>query len=230
LPDDPADPFLTDFIEFQRQISFYSYWNALSQTLLKLTCPGVPDVYQGTELWDFSLVDPDNRRPVDYACRRALLAELKRRIQQEKNLLPLVRELMANPADGRLKLFTIFQTLNFRRGNEAVVAHGNYQPCPAAGDRADCLCAFTRTLEDQEVLVAVPRLVVRLTGGSPVPPLGADVWQQTYLQLPKEDGDRTFRNLLTGQGVVVVEHNGTPAVAAGDLFAHFPVFLGLRIK
>src|SRR5258708_5412612 len=93
LSDSRRNPFLTDFEPFAGRIADLGIWNSLSQTLLKLTCPGVPDIYQGTELFDFSLVDPDNRRPVDYASRRTLLDSLGKEIDSAGNdFRPLVSD------------------------------------------------------------------------------------------------------------------------------------------
>src|SRR5207249_999698 len=98
------DPFVSDLRAFARRVAHFGYFNSLAQLVLKLAAPGVPDFYQGTELWDFSLVDPDNRRPVDYALRRRLLAELKGRVEAAgSDLVPLPGELLGSIADGRVK-------------------------------------------------------------------------------------------------------------------------------
>src|SRR5262249_58151956 len=95
-----GEPFLDDLLSLQRRVAFFGYFNSLAQVLLKLTCPGVPDLYQGTELWDFSLVDPDNRRPVDYRHRREVLAELRGRLDGAgHDLTQLASELLANLSD-----------------------------------------------------------------------------------------------------------------------------------
>src|SRR5205814_5489247 len=106
--------FLADFLPFQKRISHFGLLNSLSQTLLRLAAPGVPDTYQGTELWDFSLVDPDNRRPVDYNHRRKMLAALKADIASG-NLRRLARELVAAKEDGRVKLYVTHRALRLRR-------------------------------------------------------------------------------------------------------------------
>ena len=127
-------PFFKSFLPFQRRISRHGRINALSQTLLKLTMPGVPDTYQGTEVWDFSLVDPDNRRPVDFASRSAMLDELSRRHEAAgDDRADLARELSAGPADGRVKLY-----INWRASRPKEVAgavHDRRLP-PADGVRS----------------------------------------------------------------------------------------------
>src|SRR5262245_37503179 len=154
--------------------------NSLAQTLLKLTAPGIPDIYQGTELWDLSLVDPDNRRPVDYALRRRLLAALDGATPER---------IMARSDEGLPKLWVIRQALQLRRQRlEPFGADGAYRPLVAIGARADHVVAFAR---GDSVVTVVPRLVMRLEGN----------WLNTTLELPAG----TWRNELTGdvvQGVV----------------------------
>ena len=116
--------------------------NSLAQTLLKSTAPGVPDFYQGTELWDDSLVDPDNRRPVDFSTRQALLAGLHQRAAE--GLVPLVQELLAQWWDGRIKLYMTYQALQCRRTHRALCRDGDYLPLASIGPRRDHVVAFAR--------------------------------------------------------------------------------------
>jgi len=148
--------------------------NSLAQTLLKLTAPGVPDIYQGTELWDLSLVDPDNRRPVDYARRRRLLAELER---------AKPAEIMARIDEGLPKLWLVRQTLHLRRRRpELFGPDGAYRPLAERGERAGHVVAFTR---GERVVTVVPRLLMRLEGS----------WLDTTLELPAG----RWHNELTGE-------------------------------
>ncbi len=200
LPDSPDQPFLEDLLEFQGRVAFFGYFNSLSQLLLKLTCPGTPDLYQGTELWDFSLVDPDNRRRVDYRRRRTLLAELQRRIDQAgQDLGPLARELLDHLPDGRIKLYLIYRTLNCRRCQAQVFVQGGYLPLKTSGGRREHVCAFVRSLGDRVLIVVVPRLVAQLAAGQRKPPLGPEVWADTRLSLPQRLASQTYRNLFTGE-------------------------------
>jgi (1->4)-alpha-D-glucan 1-alpha-D-glucosylmutase len=239
LDDKGRNAFLKDMITFQRRVAFYGEFNALSQVLLKLTAPGMPDTYQGTELWDFSLVDPDNRRPVDYQLRIWLLTNLKRRINQVgHSLVPLTRELLDNSFDGRIKMYIIYRALNFRRSYEQLFAVGTYVPLEATGAQHAHACAFARQLQgqrnqpDQEMVVVVPRLVVGLTGGNKVesPPLGAKVWKDTWLLLPHATAGQTYQNLLTGEVLETSEHEGTVGLAMADVCAHFSVALLVKGK
>src|SRR5262249_49646108 len=144
LPASPGDAFLADFLPLARRVAYFGQFNSLAQVLLKLTCPGVPDVYQGAELWDFSLGDPDNRRRVDYARRRELLADLKKRVAGAgKEMVPLVGDLLSRWQDGCVKLYLIWRMLTVRREHERLFAEGDYQALPATGAKAEHLCAFS---------------------------------------------------------------------------------------
>ena len=137
--------FLDDFRAFQRRIGHYGLLNSLSQTLLKLASPGVPDTYQGTELWDFSLVDPDNRRPVDYGRRQQMLGDLRSAAETPGvDLRELARDLAAAKEDGRIKLFITYRTLQCRRDHPGLLSSGEYIPLAAEGSKAAHLFAFAR--------------------------------------------------------------------------------------
>jgi (1->4)-alpha-D-glucan 1-alpha-D-glucosylmutase len=220
------DPFFQDLLAVQRRVAFFGYLNALAQALLKLTCPGVPDLYQGTELWDFSLVDPDNRRPVDYSSRLQVLATLRRRIDREgHDLTSLTNDLLTDLPNGQIKLFLIYQTLNFRRAYEDVFACGDYVPLEAAGSQRDHVCAFARSAGSEVVLVTLPRLVAQLTGGVERFPLGAEVWGQTRLLLPPRLASRCYRNLFTGETLAPASPEGARDLFLGEVLGRFPVAL-----
>ncbi|MGO8752009.1 MAG: malto-oligosyltrehalose synthase [Thermoguttaceae bacterium] len=151
LDDHPKNRFLADFRLFWERVVNWGLYSALSQVVLKLTSPGVPDIYQGQELWDFSLVDPDNRRPVDFAPRRELLAELQARVcQGAESLFTLARQLAENPRDPRSKLFVTWRTLQLRRENPDLFQHGDYVPLDVEGPRARHVCAFARLCRPRE--------------------------------------------------------------------------------
>jgi (1->4)-alpha-D-glucan 1-alpha-D-glucosylmutase len=226
LSETADDGFLSDVLALQRRVAFFGYFNSLSQVLLKLTSPGVPDLYQATELWDFSLVDPDNRRPVDYALRQQMLAEFRTRLDQGgQDLTPLTDELLANLADGRIKLYVIYQTLNFRRAHEELFARGDYVPLEAIGSRRDHVCAFARVAGNQVILSIVPRLVVRLGDGAERPPLGGGVWANTRLLLPPPFVGRRFVNLFTGEEQSPDSHADASGPRLGAILGRFPVAL-----
>lgn len=216
--------FLSDLRSFQRRVAYFGLWNSLGQVLLKLTCPGIPDFYQGTELWDFSLVDPDNRRPVDYQKRKALLADLKMKISNSANdLLSLAQEVLQSPGDGRIKLFTIYSLLNYRRQNSALFVQGDYFPLIARGEKKDHVVAFGRRLNNLLILAVAPRLVCKLTAGIPRPPIGLEVWQDTGIYLPEEESSCSFFNLLTGEILKVEPKDKQLYLPLATILKNFPV-------
>jgi (1->4)-alpha-D-glucan 1-alpha-D-glucosylmutase len=232
LDDRPKNRFMAEFRTFHESIVNWGLYAALAQTLLKLTSPGVPDVYQGQELWDFSLVDPDNRRPVDFALRRKMLARLRKDVgRNERSLLALARQLAVDPRDPRLKLFVTWRVLQFRREHADLFGSGNYVPLSVEGVKARNLCAFARRLPSSEAAPAIavvlaPRLIAQLTAAtdsvSPPPPLGATVWQDTRIALDGAVGSQPpLKNLFTGQ----VWASGSSPMLVADILADFPVAL-----
>lgn len=221
--------FRNDLLPMARRAAYIGQFNALGQTLLKLTAPGVPDIYQGNELWDLSLVDPDNRRPVDYALRRELLADVRGRAEQSgDNGAALAAELMDTWQDGRIKLYLTWRALQMRRQYPDLFAEGAYSPLEAIGDMHENVCAFQRSCAEAALLAVVPRLVARLTDGGKRPPVGTAVWHDTWLVLPESEAGRHYRNVLTGERLRVGERNGQHGVALSALCRVFPVALLVR--
>jgi (1->4)-alpha-D-glucan 1-alpha-D-glucosylmutase len=216
----PHRPFMAAFRPFQQRVAEIGIYNSLAQLLLKTTAPGVPDFYQGTELWDLSLVDPDNRRPVDYDRRRALLAELA-----AANGGAVPRDLLANRRCGRVKLFTMLRALQARRASERLFASGGYLPLATTGAHAESLFAFARSNDEELAITCVPRLIATLVGDANRPPLGADVWGDTAVQLPAAAAGLTLCHVFTGRPVVPGGSPSGATLAAADLFAEFPVAL-----
>jgi (1->4)-alpha-D-glucan 1-alpha-D-glucosylmutase len=230
LDDSSENPFLADLHTLQRRVAFFGQFNALAQVLLKLTSPGVPDIYQGSELWNFSLVDPDNRRPVDYELRRRLLAELQERAAAAGvDRRALARELLDTYQDGRIKLFLTHLALSFRREHARLFQDGDYQPLAAIGQRREHVFAYIRRYNGATTLIAVPRLVAGLMSGVEQPPLGQSVWGATWLELPDEQHQWRYRNHLTGETLAVERFDGRPGIALAALFGHFPVALLERV-
>ena len=221
-----SDPgFISALEQFLAPLVGLGRLNALSQTLLKLTAPGVPDLYQGTEAWDLSLVDPDNRRPVDFAVRREALETIRRRIEQGE-LTALASEVLENSADGRIKLFVIHRILQYRRQQERLFREGQYVPLAVTGSRSEHAGAFARTHEGATVVVVVPRLVFRLADGRGGQTHGAEVWGDTGVILPRTQAGRQFHNVFTDERVVAREEGAHVSLRLADLFARFPVALG----
>ncbi|MEA3212378.1 MAG: (1-_4)-alpha-D-glucan 1-alpha-D-glucosylmutase [Chthoniobacter sp.] len=163
--------FLTDFAPFAERIAEFGMVNSIAQVVLKLTVPGVPDIYQGQEMWDFSLVDPDNRRPVDYEARQRNLTTLLAH-------RPSSEELLREWRDGRIKLLVSEVLARFRREHPILFQKGSYSPVKVAGEWADCAIAFVREHEGESLLVIVPRFPSRLGA----PPVG-EAWKDTRLVL-----------------------------------------------
>jgi (1->4)-alpha-D-glucan 1-alpha-D-glucosylmutase len=212
-------PFLADFIPFQRQISRLGMLNSLALTLLKLTSPGVPDLYQGSELWDFSLVDPDNRRPVDFDLRRRLLDDLRRVIETEQPARAArVAQLLETIDDARIKLYLNLCALSARRRHEALFRDGDYLPLRVEGAGADHVCAFARYHQGEWSITSAPRLFAGLSpdGAWPVP---VEAWRDTAVEIPDGAPD-AWNDALTGAPLSCAP--GTRTLPAVELFARFP--------
>jgi (1->4)-alpha-D-glucan 1-alpha-D-glucosylmutase len=225
--------FRDDFVPFARRIARFGIYNSLAQTVVKITAPGVPDFYQGTELWDFSLVDPDNRRPVDYACRRALLAGIdaaagsSHRAAFVASLVGVTGDdTESRPsgdaiADNRLKLFTVSTTLRWRQRQRGLFAAGQYVPLSVDGPRRDHVFAFLRTHGPAHAVVAVPRLVATLVPDAQAP-LGERVWGDTRILLPRGTPNG-LHDIFLDRCLEIRQDGGRSYVSAAELFAHFPV-------
>jgi (1->4)-alpha-D-glucan 1-alpha-D-glucosylmutase len=223
---DGADQFLADFVPFQRHIARMGMFNSLSQTLIKLTSPGVPDIYQGNELWDFSLVDPDNRRPVDYSRHQHLLQEFEPLSKRPcEHLKGNVRELTEHMSDGRIKMYLTWRTLSLRKQCPALFQKGNYLPLSVQGEKANHLIAFARQGGNSVVIVAVPRFCAQLLADGATSPLDPTVWKDTRLELPFGSHIPLYQNLFTLENVVPEKSDQTSFVQASKLFANFPVAL-----
>jgi (1->4)-alpha-D-glucan 1-alpha-D-glucosylmutase len=216
--------FLADFVAFHRAVVRFGLLNGLTQTLCKLTAPGVPDIYQGDELWDFSLVDPDNRRPVDYGKRSQLLQQLQLQCGQEPEP-SWVRSLADNVHDGRCKLYLIWRVLQFRRSHEELFRDGEYLPLRVTGDHAAKVCAFARRHHDSLAVVVAPRLYRRLVGERPDPPLGDEIWGNTRIELPASQRAADRLASVLGGDSVSVQHEAGATVAVGNALSQFPVAL-----
>ena len=218
--------FLADFIPFARRIARVGMFNSLAQVAIKIASPGVPDFYQGSELWQFHLVDPDNRAPVDYALRRRLLEELRGEFDcAPEEMRARARSLLSRLEDGRAKLFVTWKALGARRRESALFAAGTYVPLETRGLHGQRLCAFARSNRASAAVLIAPRLVARLVEGDAMP-LGRETWEDTRVDLPSELRG-TYRNVLTHEIVAADDDGG---LAAGAVLRHFPVALLLREK
>jgi len=221
LAPSPENAFLREFAGFVETIKPAGMWNSLSQTLLKITSPGVPDFYQGTELWDFSLVDPDNRRSVDYAWRREALTRLRQ--FQPFDGIPLIEQLMENPSDGLAKLFVTSRALCFRKSNHDLFAKGSYLPLRAAGDRQNHVVSFARMLGGRAVLVVAARFFMEL-GSAERMPIGPEAWENSSLLLRRDLSHAAYRDVFS-HTTIEAKPNGKQSLPLADVLAHLPVAL-----
>jgi (1->4)-alpha-D-glucan 1-alpha-D-glucosylmutase len=206
--------FIADFVPLQQRLARIGCVNSLAQTLVKHTSPGVPDTYQGTELWDLSLVDPDNRRPVDYRLRTAMLDGVARDGVDG-------RALLETWADGRVKLWLTWKLLELRRRRADWIERAGYLPIPVTGSECARVCAYARSGDGALLLCVVPRLWSDLVRDDAAWPVGTPLWGDTALVLPR-NGD-AWRNALTGEIVRTTAEGDSHRLALGEALATFPV-------
>ena len=213
--------FLKSFKSFQKTISHFGALNSLSQVVLKVTVPGIPDFYQGTEMWDFSLTDPDNRRPVDFQVRQRQLEELRK--IESNGLSDLVKRLLPHWQDGLVKLFTTYKALNFRQTHKELFQEGEYIPLEVTGSQKDHICAFARRKGNEWAFTVVPRLLARLVEPQEFP-LGRKTWGNCVIVLPPDAPDR-WRNVFTGKALSSNSSPGRRVLALRSITREFPVAL-----
>jgi (1->4)-alpha-D-glucan 1-alpha-D-glucosylmutase len=213
--------FLADLRAFQSRLSHLGMFNSLAQAVLKIAAPGVPDFYQGTELWDFSLVDPDNRRPVDFDSRKRMLTELRRSAETTGDLSAFADELTAKKNDGRIKMFTTWRALHCRRRFPALFSTGEYESLEAAGSRREHIFGFFRRSPSATAIAVVPRLMADLLDLNP--PLGESVWGNTDLILPRETTAGRWRNIFTNEVITGEAAGDQRRLRVAGVLKHFPV-------
>jgi len=220
LDESAGNKFLKDFQKLQHRLSCFGAWHSLSQVLLKITSPGVPDFYQGTELWDFSLVDPDNRRPVDYQKRIRLLQGLRRK--EAKEPASFIKGMVRHWERGDIKLYVTYKALNFRKFYPDLFAQGDYLPLAVTGPRRRNVIAFARRRGNVWATVVVARLISEIMSQD----LGFDpeVWQKTLLHLPPE-APREWINFFTGAQVKSVMGKKANRLPLTQIFPNLTVAL-----
>ena len=216
---EPGKDFVGELESWCETLAFHGAINSLAQTVLKIAAPGVPDFYQGTELWDLSFVDPDNRRPVDFPLRRRILADLKE--LERKDPQALLDRLLDSPRDGAIKLYVVYKGLQLRRNQARVFLQGEYLPLAVAGEMAEHVCAFARCYDSQWVVAVVPRLLAEY--GASLAEL-RDLWTGNELLLPPLAGLR-WSNVFTGETVQAHMTAKGQALSLSEIFARFPVAL-----
>jgi (1->4)-alpha-D-glucan 1-alpha-D-glucosylmutase len=220
-------PFLDLFAPFQAKIARAGIFNSISQTLIKVAAPGLPDFYQGTEVWNFSLADPDNRRPVDYESLQALLAGL--RAAGTEDPAALVDRLVAEPADGSLKLHVTRCALRFRREHRALFAKGSYLPLRATGEKNRHVIAFARSYRGATVLVLAGRFFAQLETSARLP-VGADIWGDAEVVLRQRLPSGPYRDVFTGRIITPVKRDGDVFLPIAEAFAHLPIAMLVNME
>ncbi len=215
LEQSPENKFLQDFLTFQRKIAHFGMLNSLSQTMLKITSPGVPDFYQGTELWALNLVDPDNRRPVDFYKRRRHLNQARQQ-QASRDYLDKIK---ASPEDGRIKLFLTHRALMVRRANLRVFEKGSYLPLEVRGPLQNHVISFARQETSAWAITIVPRFFTALVEVGEYP-LGLGLWQETRVVLPEKSPQH-----WTEEITAFALNSSEGSIQIGEVLTNFPVAL-----
>ncbi|MBF0502083.1 MAG: malto-oligosyltrehalose synthase [Candidatus Riflebacteria bacterium] len=213
LKETSDNPFLKAFFPFQKKVAYFGMLNSLSQVLLKMTAPGFPDFYQGSELWELSLVDPDNRGLVDFVTRRTWLKEIRSRI--ESNDSRMIPELLESMEDGRVKLFLIAQVLKARKDFDPLFRSGTYNPISISGEKAECALVFSRESEGTRAITIAPRFFTQLCSEKTLP-LGEPSWKNTYF--PNPNPGARWKNRITGE-----TFPPAPSLRLGEILNTFPV-------
>ena len=219
------NPFLADFVAFNAQVAYLGMLNSLSQLVLKLTVPGVPDIYQGTELWDLSLVDPDNRRAVDFEHRRRLLLQTHSVVADKAQSL---RQLLGTWRDGRIKLSILRQLLRLRREVPDLFSEGGYEPIAVTGAKSEHALAFMRQYGTDRLIVVVSRLFASLLGETASSYESLVDWKDTRITVPS-DNEGTWSDALTGRKFTGVCDGGTVMLPVSEILSIIPVAVLVRV-
>jgi (1->4)-alpha-D-glucan 1-alpha-D-glucosylmutase len=217
LVDPQRSAFLRDFRPLAETVAFFGRINSLAQTVLKIASPGVPDFYQGTELTALALVDPDNRRPVDYEASARYL-DMTERLQGSP------RELLSEQEGAASKLYVIRKLLQLRRDDPELFARGEYQPLQIDGAHKEHVFAFARTHQGRSCIVIVPRWTAKLMDGVNDLPIGEKVWADTTIALGNSVGTiARLTDVFTGRAVPIEDAQAERALRVSSIFAEFPV-------
>jgi (1->4)-alpha-D-glucan 1-alpha-D-glucosylmutase len=223
LEKSPSNPFLADFAALNKTVTTCGMYNSLSQTLLRTFSPGVPDLYQGNELWNYSLVDPDNRRSVDFVQRQTMLRSLRKDLTRKRDLRHLAASLMDSMEDGRIKLFVTWRSLTYRRDHATLFSDGSYIPLVGTGPLMDHVCAFAWQDASSTLVVVAPRLCAKLTANASALPVGTSAWGDSKVVLPARLGGIAYTNIFTGESVRAVRGKRRSSLPLARIFSLFPV-------
>ena len=207
----------------QKRIAAIGVLNSLSQVAVKLGSPGVPDFYQGADLWDLSLVDPDNRRPVDFERRLRLLDEIDRVLAlAPEERASAIGGMLEHWGDGRIKLLVTAAGLRLRREKPELFLSGDYLPLETDVTVPGAAIAFARAQGEEGVVFVLPRLCARLVAADLRVPLG-EAWRTSRVLIPQQLVGRTFRHELTGAEIRPTSTSDQTWLFLGQIFEHVPV-------
>lgn len=216
-------PFWKDFLPFQEQIALRGFTNSLAQSVLKFTCPGMPDIYQGNELFKFTLVDPDNRRPVNYNTYKGALKDLAPLLHHNPDEGCIDKQLIDSKIyplkTGACKLYVTSSILNFRRAEPDLFKYGEYIPLETTGAYAEKIIAFCRKHNENTAFIVVPRLTYNLIDNENKLPLTGEIWKDTAIIVPEELQTEGYLNLFDHTTHELYENK----LYAGNLFNALPV-------
>ncbi len=219
-----SNAFLEDFLPFQERVAGYGIYNSLAQVLIKTLAPGIPDFYQGTELWNLSLVDPDNRGLVNYAFYQDRLAELHD-LQQKLEPIKLIQFLFQHADNGLIKMFITHTALRYRKNHTSLFLNGTYVPLEAQGDHAEHVCGFLRQENTNSCLTIFPRFLTQRISDPATLPVGEPTWGHTQISLPEGLEHRSYRNIFTQEIVAPQKTSDMVGLPLATVFAHFPFAL-----
>jgi (1->4)-alpha-D-glucan 1-alpha-D-glucosylmutase len=222
LENSPSNKFLDDFTAMNSLVATCGVYNSLSQTVLKIFSPGVPDIYQGNELLAFNLTDPDNRRPVDFEHRKILLRTLKRDVESSPDSIRFAEALLKNIHNGRAKLYVAWRSLNYRRDNSILFNEGNYVPLSVVGAKKAHVCAFAWQKGKQGLVIIAPGLVAGLIGNTGKAPIGTEIWGKTSFILPPKVSGNRYQNIFTGE-ILDFREGNRKTLRLADALKFFPV-------
>jgi (1->4)-alpha-D-glucan 1-alpha-D-glucosylmutase len=217
----PGNAFLQELRQFQSPIARAGLWNSLAQLVLKIASPGVPDFYQGNELWIFDLVDPDNRRPVNYQTRRQMLESLRE--SAGRGRAAFLDRLRDSFCDGAIKMYLTREALRFRREHRELFAHGSYAGLAVDGALARHVVTFARAIPGQMLIAAAGRFFLKLCGSHNQP--AGEVWSGTAIALPKKTAPIHFRDIFSDEKVCAEQRENGLFLPLNKVFARCPVAL-----
>jgi len=211
-----TDEFWQDFTTFQKKVAAYAVYNSLSQVLIKMTAPGTADFYQGSELWDLNLVDPDNRRQVDFKGRAKLLAEIKNTANQTNT--DFFAELLKRAENGRIKMFLIYKVLSARKRHRQIFEHGDYLPLTITGPQKEHVIAFARKSGKRMAIAIATRFLSSMVSPTQLP-VGNEIWKDTSIIL-SNSACNSWLHAITEEEV-----KNSNKIPVGRILNKFPVAL-----